>query len=166
MFDNNQRVAQDFEFFYRAFKKYPHKLIPEVLVTARDSHSRQGLRCKVKGVIEYSLLFIKIIENLSEDEIVLLAKSKMDFYIDMYDFFKCCGYTIALEYMKKKIEDTDPDYFVVQEPIGENISVVQSQGKSRTAIYFSLVKLSLKRDGFFSTMKKILKKVVNKLRRK
>ena len=44
LFDEKSLVAQDFEFFYRAFSKFPHKLIPEILVTARDSSNRQGRR--------------------------------------------------------------------------------------------------------------------------
>lgn len=49
LFDEKQLVAQDFEFFYRAFSKFPHKLIPEILVTARDSSNRQGRRSHSKG---------------------------------------------------------------------------------------------------------------------
>ncbi len=103
LFDEKQLVAQDFEFFYRAFLKFPHKLIPEVLVTARDSSNRQGIRSKARGDIEYSALFISIIENLTDKDIELLAPDKARFYNDMRGFFRCARYSIALEFIEKKI---------------------------------------------------------------
>ncbi|HYE67044.1 MAG TPA: glycosyltransferase [Anaerovoracaceae bacterium] len=103
LFDEKQRVAQDFEFFYRAFQKFPHKLIPEILVTARESSNRQGQRKRQLCIEEYSSLFIQIIENLSDEEIKLLAPDKISFYLDMKDFFSSVGYTIALDYINNKI---------------------------------------------------------------
>lgn len=103
IFDEKQLVAQDFEFFYRIFKEFPHKLISKVLVTARDSDNRQGIRSKVRGSLEYSNLFISIIESLSEDDIKLLAPSKFDFYIDMRNLYKEIGYIEATEYINKKL---------------------------------------------------------------
>ena len=103
LFDEKQIVAQDFEFFYRAFLKFPHKLIPEILVTARESPNRQGKSKKELCDVEYSKLFISMIENLSEDEIKLLAVDKFSFYKDMQDFFYNCEYSIALTYINKKI---------------------------------------------------------------
>lgn len=103
LFDEEMKVAQDFEFFYRAFSKFPHKLIPEVLVTARESPNRQGHRSKAKGNEEYSNLYIKMIENLTDQEIKQLAPSKIKFYIDMKDFFWCANYTIGFDYIIKKL---------------------------------------------------------------
>ncbi len=102
LFDEKERVAQDFEFFYRAFSAFPHKLIPEILVTARDSSNRQGIRSKSQGDVEYSRLFIKMIENLSEEEYSLLAPSKVDFFVDMRGFFEAAEYSIALKYINSK----------------------------------------------------------------
>ena len=103
LFDETSLVAQDFEFFYRAFSKFPHKLIPKVLVTARDSSNRQGRRSKAKGAIEYSNLFIEMIENFTEEEFRELAPTKLDFYEDMLLFFDYAGYTKAKEYVESKI---------------------------------------------------------------
>lgn len=103
LFDEKALVAQDFELFYRIFSKFPHKLIPEILVTARDSSQRQGIRSKVRGSLEYSNLFICIMEALSEDEFKLLAPNKLDFYLEMQGFFKRVGYTNALNYVNKQI---------------------------------------------------------------
>ncbi|HRZ19105.1 MAG TPA: glycosyltransferase [Methanofastidiosum sp.] len=99
LFDENEKVAQDFEFFYRAFSKFPHKLMPEILVTARDSSNRQGRRSKAKGNEEYSRLYIKMIESLSEEDYKLLAPSKLEFYEDMMFFFDSAGYTYAWDFV-------------------------------------------------------------------
>lgn len=105
LFNEKELVAQDFEFFYRAFLKFPHKLVPEVLVTARDSSNRQGKRSKVRGSKEYSDLYIKIIKNLSNRDIKLLAPSKLDLYLDMLDFFDYAGYTYASDFIRKSIKE-------------------------------------------------------------
>lgn len=104
LFDEEALVAQDFEFFYRAFLALPHKLIPEVLVTARDSSNRQGRRNKHLANVEYSALYIKMIENLTEEEMHKLAPSKLDFYLSREEFFREAGYTIALDYIQKKMK--------------------------------------------------------------
>jgi glycosyltransferase involved in cell wall biosynthesis len=103
LFDEKELVAQDFEFFYRAFLKFPHKLIPKVLVTARDSSNRQGRRSKSRGDQEYSKLFIKIIENLTDEDIKSLASSRIEFYMDMRNFFQDAEYNIALKYINDKM---------------------------------------------------------------
>ena len=103
LFDETSLVAQDFEFFYRAFSKFPHKLIPEILVTARDSSNRQGKRSKVRGSVEYSDLFIKIIENLTEQDYKELAPSKLKFYEDMLEFYDAAGYDKAYNYINSKV---------------------------------------------------------------
>jgi len=100
LFDETQRVAQDFEYFYRAFLKYPHKLIPEVLVTARDSSNRMGRR--FRGSVEYSNLFIKMIEEFTEEEFKLLAPTKLEFYHDMIEFFDAAGYYEAYDYIVRR----------------------------------------------------------------
>lgn len=102
LFDEKVRVAQDFEFFYRAFSVFPHKLISEILVTARDSSNRQGKRKDTKRVIEYSNLFIAMISKLTDAEILDLAPSKQKFYDEMKDFFRNSGLLPALKFLNKK----------------------------------------------------------------
>lgn len=110
LFDPKERVAQDFEFFNRAFSKFPSKLVPETLVRARDTSNRMGRRAKPRASIEYSRLYIEIIENLSEDEIKALAPDRLTFYYDMRDFFKSAGYDPALKYINDKITAYLPVY--------------------------------------------------------
>jgi len=100
LFDVTSLVAHDFEFYYRAFAKFPHHYIDEVLVTARESSTRQGRRSHTRGNIEYSLLYIDILEHLSEDEILQMAPSLKMFYRDMEYFFAYADYSIALDYLE------------------------------------------------------------------
>ncbi len=100
LFEVTSLVAHDFEFYYRAFSKYPHHYIDEVLITARESSSRQGRRSHTRGNIEYSLLYIDILEHLSQDEILQIAPSLKMFYLDMEAFFAYADYSIALDYLE------------------------------------------------------------------
>ena len=104
-FDVNERVAHDFEFYYRAFAKFPHKYINEPLITARDSSSRQGKRSHARGNIEYSLLYIDILDHLTDKDILQIAPSLEEFYNDMEDFFSYADYSIALDYVEIIAED-------------------------------------------------------------
>lgn len=114
LFDVGERVAQDFEYFYRIFLKYPHKLVPEVLVTARDTSNRMGRRAKPRAVTEYSRLYIKILENLSDEDVRLMTKDKFTLLSDMWAFFKSAGYTPAYEYTSAKIIEYSQDFCVMQ----------------------------------------------------
>lgn len=100
LFDVTSLVAHDFEFYYRAFAKFPHLYIDEVLVTARESSTRQGRRSHTRGNIEYSLLYIDILEHLSQDEILQMAPTLDMFYLDMENFFSYADYSIALDYVE------------------------------------------------------------------
>lgn len=104
-FDVNERVAHDFEFYYRAFAKFPHKYINEPLVTARDSSNRQGKRSHARGNVEYSLLYIDILDHLTDEDILQVAPSVEEFYNDMEDFFRCADYSIALDYVEVMAEE-------------------------------------------------------------
>ena len=100
LFDVTFLVAHDFEFYYRAFSKFPHLYINRVLVTARESSNRQGKRSHTRGNVEYSLLYIDILEHLSEDEILQMAPTLEKFYLDMEYFFSISDYSIALDYLE------------------------------------------------------------------
>jgi len=110
LFDVGERVAQDFELFNRIFQKYPHKLVPEILVTARDTSNRMGRRAKPRASLEYSRLYIGILESLSDKEIALLAKDKLALLSDMWLFFKEAGYIQGYDYATKKIVDMSDDF--------------------------------------------------------
>ena len=100
LFDVNERVAHDFEFYYRAFAKFPHYYIDEPLVTARESSNRTGKRLHTRGNIEYSLLYIDILEHLTEEDIAEMAPSMAEFLNDMENFFYYADYSIALDYVE------------------------------------------------------------------
>lgn len=110
LFDVDERVAQDFECFNRIFQKYPHKLVSEVLVTARDTSNRMGRRAKPRASIEYSRLYIGILESLSDEDIALLAKDKLALLSDMWSFFKAAGYIQGYEYTTNKIMNLSDDF--------------------------------------------------------
>lgn len=103
LFDEEMLVAQDFEFFARAFGEFPHLLIPRVLGTARDSSNRQGRRSKSKGSVEYSEVFLNIINSLSEEDFGKLAPTKLQFLKDMQYLYSHTGYEPAYMEMTKRL---------------------------------------------------------------
>jgi glycosyltransferase involved in cell wall biosynthesis len=106
LFDEALLVAQDYEFFSRAFSKFPHLLIPEVLGMSRDSPTRQGRRLQTRGVEEYSHVFIGILESLSEEEISQLSKSKFDLYLELKSIYRHAGYVHAVRWINNHLLPT------------------------------------------------------------
>lgn len=100
LFDVESLIAHDFEFYYRAFAEFPHLYINEVLVTARESSTRQGRRSHTRGNIEYSLLYIDILDHLSEEEILKISPTLAAFFLDMENFFMYADYSIAFDYVE------------------------------------------------------------------
>jgi len=98
VFDVDFRVAHDHEMLRRLFENFPSKLIPEVLLTARESSNRQGRRANLRCNIEYSLLLIDIMEKLTDEEILLMQPSKEAFFISMRYGLSAIGWSIGAEY--------------------------------------------------------------------
>jgi glycosyltransferase involved in cell wall biosynthesis len=134
LFDEKVLVAHDFEFYYRAFAKFPHLYIDEPLITARDSSRRQGKRSHTRGNIEYSLLYIDILDHLSEEEILNIAPSMKEFFNDMEFFFYYADYTIALDYVEVVAEGKGVKTRFGRRKFGESQSesaAIQPRKKSR-----------------------------------
>lgn len=103
LFDPNFRVAQDYEFFGRAFRAFPHSLISEVLGSSRDSSNRQGRRLATLGSVEYSNVFISLLESLSDEEILQMRESKLHFFEDMKMVYSANGYSKALDFVDRQL---------------------------------------------------------------
>lgn len=151
LFDVNERVAHDFEFYYRAFAKFPHKYINEPLVTARDSSNRQGKRSHARGNVEYSLLHIDILEHLSDEDILKIAPTLEEFYNDMELFFYYADYSIALDYVEVIAEDRKIKTKFGRRTLG------------RWRIYFSLIRQTIECNRIFSCFKLTVKRCLGKL---
>jgi glycosyltransferase involved in cell wall biosynthesis len=103
LFDEKMLVAQDFEFFARAFREFPHVLIPRVLGTSRDSSNRQGRRSAASGSVEYSRVFLNVIDSFSDEDFVKLSPSKLQFMKDMQHIYFHNGYEPAYEEITSRL---------------------------------------------------------------
>jgi len=169
MFDVEERVAHDFEFYYRAFAKFPHYYLNEQLVTARDSSNRQGIRSHTRGNIEYSLLYINILENLSEDEIHMIAPSMEEFLNDMEYLFWYADYSIVLDYVEvvaagKGIQTkygrrvfTEPGYAPQPVPQEAPMNPIYHPG------LWTRIRNSVRQNGFLGFLKNVMKHIKRKL---
>ncbi len=102
-FDEKLLVAHDYDFFARAFKEFPRKLVSQVLGSSRDSEKRQGRSKYSLGGIEYSRVFIKLLDGLTEDEILQMYPSKLDFYHNLLITFTNNGYDDAKDDISKRL---------------------------------------------------------------
>lgn len=177
MFDVDELVAHDFEFYYRAFAKFPHYYINEQLVTARESSNRQGRRSHTRGNIEYSLLYIKILENLTENDIHMIAPSMETFLNDMENFFWYADYSVALDYVevlaegkgirtrfgRRVFSESTPLFEAPPaskpQPVPQELSPCPIQRLG----FWTRVKNSIRQNGFFGFMKNALKHVKRKV---
>lgn len=148
LFDVDQLVAHDFEFYYRAFSKFPHYYINEQLVTARDSSNRQGRRKHARGNIEYSLLYIKIIENMSDEDILQVSPSLEEFYNDMEFFFMYADYSIALDYIEVLAEERNISTRYGRRDLSKNLGSIPKR----------IIK-SIKKNGLLGFMKNSVMKI-------
>lgn len=152
LFDVDERVAHDFEFYYRAFAKFPHFYIDEPLITARDSSDRQGKRSHTRGNIEYSLLYIDILEHLSDEEILGMAPSIEEFLNDMEFFFYYADYSIALDYVEVVAEGRD-----IQTKFGRRRLDTQSDPGPEPHIGFPVrIVNAIKRYGLIGFIKAVM----------
>jgi glycosyltransferase involved in cell wall biosynthesis len=166
LFDEKVLVAHDFEFYYRAFSKFPHLYIDEPLVTARESSNRQGRRSHIRGNIEYSLLYIDILEHLSDEDILDIAPSIEEFFYDMESFFFYADYSIALEYLEVVAEGkgiiTGFERGKFRERHSETVAI-QGRQRSRNNIPVRMVR-ALKRHGLAECIKLFAKRIMAKVR--
>ena len=106
LFDETYRVAQDYEFFGRAFKELPSVLIPKNLGIARNVENSQGKRLSHLKGSDYSQVFIKLLKNLSNEDIKKMKHSKLDFLRDMHSIYRINSYSEAEKYVERKIKFT------------------------------------------------------------
>lgn len=103
LFDESMLVAQDYEFFGRAFSKYPTLLVPEVLGTSRDSANRQGRRSVERGAKEYSEVFLNILDRIPEEDLPMLANNKLDLLKELQSIWGWAGYKPAQEEIARRL---------------------------------------------------------------
>lgn len=158
VFDVNWRVAHDHEFLYRILSNFPHKLIHEVLLTARDSSSRQGRRANLRCNVEYSLLLIGIMEKLTDDDILLMQPNKEVFYLSMRNLLSVIGWTIGAEYADVMCQSIGIESCHAEQSQSEPAKSQILIQKLRISIFGRLYQ-SIKLYGFGKTFVRVVKKI-------
>ncbi len=82
LFNENLRTSNDYEMWFRLFRKYEIKFIPEVLIKYR-LHDKQGTKIEPSYLEESNRLWSFIISDLKEKEILKFEDSLFDFYYKM-----------------------------------------------------------------------------------
>jgi len=162
LFDEKWIMTHDYEFYYRAFVKFPHKLIPEVLVTVRNSPSRLSRRKYLRGNIECSLLYINILENLSEEDILQIAPTIKDFFLDMEYLFANADYSIALDYLEALAEGKNIITRFGRRKLNTETFYKDTRMTTKSECVFVKLIRNIKNYGVINTCKKIYKKIFRK----
>lgn len=102
-FDEKMVCVQDYDMWYRMFKKYKFLHVPETLVSTRW-HKEQTTQTNPLVETEGNEFFIKIIEDVSKKRRKELEGSEYDFYRVLEEFHHGGIYEKTSEYCKKKAD--------------------------------------------------------------
>jgi len=110
LFNVNLKCTQDYDLWYKMFQTYVPIHLKETLVYSRY-HPAQVSNTSPKVAIEGNELWIKMLRDLSIEDMVRLEGSPYAFYGKMTTFFIGTPYNESLEYCQKKQADIRNDYF-------------------------------------------------------
>ncbi len=116
LFNENLRTSNDYDMWFRLFRKYEIKFIPEVLIKYR-LHDKQGTKIEPSYLEESNRLWSSIISDLKEKEILKFEDSLFDFYYKMAkqmeesNFQK--AYKVANTFAKKQYLSRTPRVSVI-----------------------------------------------------
>lgn len=103
-FDESLKTTQDYDLWFRMFPNCRMHFEPEPLVLSRW-HDEQGSKVIEDGPQEASKLWIKMIEGLSQEQMIDLAGSSLGFYQKTLEIMKGAGYKAAQEQVQGYIDE-------------------------------------------------------------
>lgn len=106
-FNPQLSTTQDYDLWYRMIRDSSIHYVNEILLQSR-SHPEQGwLTMLKKHVEECNTFWVKVFEDISVKEMIDLEGSVLNFYRNMYDFFRSTtGYDKAIRYLEGKLLQT------------------------------------------------------------
>ena len=100
LFDINLRTTQDYFLWFNMFRNTEIRYIPDFLVKSR-THSQQSTITFVNHIDECDALWIYMIDHVTEDEILEMSGSTIQFYKEEIAVLKTTHYKKALGYAEK-----------------------------------------------------------------
>ena len=104
-FNEKLKTTQDYDLWFKMFPKYNILFMPDLLIKSRW-HSEQGSKKIDEATKEADELWIRMVEGVSEEEMMLFDGSVSNFYIDTYNTIKVNKLSeIAQKYLYVKIKN-------------------------------------------------------------
>lgn len=100
VFDERLRYTQDYDLWYRLFRKSPLYFLPEPLIISRQ-HSQQDSK-KVKNFHECDELWIRMFKSLNPSEMLALSADHESLCLSLASLTKSAQYLSAYDYFKQK----------------------------------------------------------------
>jgi glycosyltransferase involved in cell wall biosynthesis len=160
LFDESLRTTQDYELWYRMFRKTHIHFCPGILVQSRV-HQNQTGRINDKHIEECEDLWISMINNISYDEMIEIDGSAYHFYHKTADFLKNHSFNIkaekhARQLAQKEIEKNEGEIPFL-EVLEDSTKITMSSGgpiKLLKRLFYNI-----KYDGYRVTIIKIIRKL-------
>ncbi|MDR1236179.1 MAG: glycosyltransferase [Holosporaceae bacterium] len=104
LFDESLRFTQDYDLWFRMFPKFQIKCIEDYLTKVRI-HPKQGTRSTIYSNEESNDLWIRMIRQLSEKDIISLGFEESFFFRKIRMFLKRAHYYDAVRYVEKTMRE-------------------------------------------------------------
>lgn len=102
LFDTKLKTSQDYDLWYKMFPYYKIRFMEEALIKSRI-HDSQGSKT-VSAKKESDMLWISMVNELSEENMILFEGSVLKFYKKTAEIMKKQNYKDAYKYLCKKID--------------------------------------------------------------
>lgn len=102
LFDTKLKTSQDYDLWYKMFPYYKIRFMEEALIKSRI-HDSQGSKT-VSAKKESDTLWISMVNELSEENMILFEGSVLKFYKKTAEIMKKQNYKDAYKYLCKKID--------------------------------------------------------------
>lgn len=132
-FDISLRAVQDYELWYRMIRTYKFIHVPGIIVKSRY-HAKQVSNTSPKVKTEGNAFWLKMIKDLTKEDMERLELSEYNFYMEMSKFLKDTPYDEADNYCKEKIEKIRNDFEIQESKVSVIIPVWNRVDEAITAI--------------------------------
>ena len=160
LFNEALLSTQDYELWFRLFKNNSLHYIPESLVQTR-LHQHQSTNLNLYRPDEENSLWINLLEQLTEEEILSISNNKMFFYFSSASFFRALGLLEAELFINQKIRDNHPSllckckYLLLKFSRICNLSGIILVSPKKIKLTFSWGYGVIKKGGFDYFLKKL-----------
>jgi hypothetical protein len=160
LFDENLRTTQDYDLWFRMFRKADVKFCPGIYVKSRI-HSKQTGRTTTKHMEDCDKLWIAMIDAVSEEEMCAMEGSPYHFYIRTADYLNKHALYFKAEKHSKELAQKEIEKNGGEIPLSKTspyVPIFVSSGGPFKL--FKRLLYNIKYEGIRSTVSKVIRKLL------